>query len=166
MHCQTTGVQNSMIRISSDTLAIGGLPAANTLQSRIALTFPVSPHTLGRRHGFGFSRSSAFGTCFFHLFIVTRYNKLCKLTYGTLSSGGRGPLNRFVGLIDEHNAIPCSFESSHPDQFFPFQINSLQYPLVGHCFLREFFATFPYSHLKVICRTLLIEHFSGSKHVS
>ena len=26
-----------------------------------------------------------------------------------------------------------AIKSSHPDQFFPFQINSLQYPLVGHC---------------------------------
>jgi hypothetical protein len=41
-----------------------------------------------------------------------------------LSSGGRGR----------------KFKSSHPDQFFPFQINSLQYPLVGHCFLRDLFA--------------------------
>jgi len=30
------------------------------------------------------------------------------------------------------------FKSSHPDQLFPFQINYLQCPQVGHCLLRDF----------------------------
>jgi hypothetical protein len=30
-----------------------------------------------------------------------------------------------------------AIKSSHPDQFFPFQINYLQYALVAHYFLRD-----------------------------
>ncbi len=76
-----------------------------------------------------------------------------------LHSGGRGR----------------KFKSSHPDQLFPNQINSLQRPQVGHCLfagpvcgsfagvLREFFPDAPISHSKDSCRSLFAEHVSCVK---
>jgi len=50
-----------------------------------------------------------------------------------MPSGGRGRLKNSVKPIDYAGTIPCSFKSSHPDHFFPSQVNHLQTTLPGHC---------------------------------
>ena len=57
---------------------------------------------------------------------------------------------RFEPVRAEHMDVRA--KSSHPDQFFPHQINFLQYSLVGHCLFAgpvygSFVGNFPDPHL-------------------